>query len=64
MLEKVELKLHTCILGKCYNHIFFWAILQGNPMAMVYTYNLVSPLNPVHGEVYLIQHYEIKFVSD
>ena len=44
MLAKVEMKLHTCILGKCYNHIFFWAILQGNPMAMVYTYNLVSPL--------------------
>ena len=27
------------------------------------TTNVVS-LNPVHGEVYLIQHYVIKFVSD
>jgi len=24
----------------------------------------VVSLNPVHGEVYLIQHYVIKFVSD
>ena len=27
------------------------------------TSNIVS-LNPAHGEVYLIQHYVIKFVSD
>jgi len=26
--------------------------------------NKVLSLNPVHGEVYLIQHYVIKFVSD
>jgi hypothetical protein len=26
--------------------------------------NKVVSLNPVHGEVYLIQHYVIKFVSD
>ena len=25
---------------------------------------IVVSLNPVHGEVYLIQHYVIKFVSD
>ena len=28
------------------------------------TYAIVVSLNPVHGEMYSIQHYVIKFVSD
>ena len=28
-----------------------------------YLYNLPITINPIHGEVYLIQHYVIKFVS-
>jgi hypothetical protein len=32
-------------------------------IVIVYTTNIVS-LNPAHGEVYLMQHYVIKFVSD
>ena len=31
--------------------------------AVTITTNVVS-FNPVHGEVYLIQHYVIKFISD
>jgi hypothetical protein len=34
-----------------------------DPTPMSSRYKVVSS-NPVHGEVYLIQHYVIKFVSD
>ena len=34
------------------------------PVQSVHITTKVVSLNPVHGEVYLIQHYVIKFVSD
>ena len=34
------------------------------PVQSVHITTKVMSLNPVHGEVYLIQHYVIKFVSD
>jgi hypothetical protein len=34
------------------------------PMHSVYITTKVVSSNPIHGEVYSMQHYEIKFVSD
>jgi len=34
------------------------------PVQIVHITTKIVSLNPAHGEVYLIQHYDIKFVSD
>ena len=65
------------ILIKIFKTIYIFSFLYGTFVAMIVweldiqhpvhsvpiTINVVS-LNPVHGELYLIQHYVIKFVSD
>jgi hypothetical protein len=43
--------------------IVLWLDLQLPMQSVHITTNVVS-LNPAHGEVYSIQHYVIKFVSD
>jgi len=43
--------------------IVWYLDLQLHVQSVPITTKVVS-LNPVHGEVYLIQHYVIKFVSD
>jgi hypothetical protein len=43
--------------------IIWWLDIQ-LPVQSVPMTTKVMSLNPVHGEVYSIQHYEIKFVSD
>ena len=43
--------------------IVWWLDLQLPVQSVPITTKIVS-LNPVHGEVYLIQHYVIKIVSD
>ena len=42
--------------------IVWWLDAQLPEQSVPITTNVVS-LNPAHGEVYLIQHYVIKFVS-
>ena len=43
--------------------IVWWVDLQLHVQSMSITTKIVSS-NPVHGRVYSIQHYVIKFVSD
>ena len=43
--------------------IVWYLDLQLSVQSVPITIKIVSS-NPVHGEVYLIQHYVIKFVSD
>jgi hypothetical protein len=43
--------------------IVWWLDLQRPVLSVPITAKVVSS-NPVHGEVYSIQHYVIKFVSD
>ena len=43
--------------------VVWWLDLQLHVQSVPITTEVVS-LNPVHGEVYLTQHYVIKFVSD
>ena len=44
--------------------VIVWQLDLKLPVQSVPITNKVVTLNPVHGEVYLIQHYVIKFVSD
>ena len=60
----------NCIKSFCYNMrgavvvvIVWWLDLQLHVQSEPITTKVVSS-NPVHGEVYSIQHYVIKFVSD
>jgi hypothetical protein len=41
-----------------------WQLDLQLPMKSVHITTKVVSLNPTHGEVYLLQHYVIKFVSD
>jgi hypothetical protein len=41
-----------------------WKLDLQLPVQSVSITTTVLSLNPVHGEVYLIQHYVMKFVSD
>jgi hypothetical protein len=43
--------------------VVWWLDLQLSVQSVPITTTVVS-INPVHGEVYSIQHYVIKFVSD
>ena len=45
-------------------YIYTHINLGGRDRMVVEITNKVVSLNPVHGEVYSIQHYVIKFVSD
>jgi hypothetical protein len=47
------------VIVSLYHFIYLQLLVQSVPI----TTKVVSS-NPVHGEVYLIQHYVIKFVSD
>jgi len=44
--------------------MIIWQLGLQLPVQSVSITTKVVSLNPVHGEVYLIQHYVIKFVSD
>jgi hypothetical protein len=53
------LTLHRAIVV-----VIVWYLDLHLPMQSVPITTKVVSLNPVHGEVYLIQHYVIKYVSD
>jgi hypothetical protein len=44
--------------------VIVWQLDLKLPVQSVPITNIVVTLNPAHGEVYSIQHYVIKFVSD
>ena len=44
--------------------MILWQLDLQLPMQSVHITTEVASLNPDHGNVYLIQHYVIKFVSD
>jgi hypothetical protein len=53
------LTLHRAIVV-----VIVWYLDLHPPMQSVPITTKVVSLNPIHGEVYLIQHYVIKYVSD
>ena len=65
LLISIYLVLHlpSQIRGRCGGHDRILLDLQLSVQSVPITINVVS-LNPVHGEVYLIQHYVLKFVSN
>jgi hypothetical protein len=44
--------------------MIIWMLKIQLPMQSVPIITNIVSLNPTHGEVYSIQHYDIKFVSD
>ena len=62
-LDLISTVLFQCIKGAVLIVIVWQLDLQPPVQSLPFTTEVVS-WNPVHGKVYLIQHYVIQFVSD